>query len=292
MPLYPQETGGFSFPEIQILNNKDDVFRQYINDVEDSRKRLHTANLQAEKAAEYLTIYQYVVKPGDSVFSLAARCNIPYSAITSLNRLNGPLLPNAGNLILLPSSPGLFVPGNVESELEKLILAARQKDNKYIKLKINIAGKVENFMFFPAADFTPTERAFFLNSNFRFPLKSFRLTSNYGMRANPFSGNVVLHKGLDLAAPLGTEVFAVSDGIVTGTGYDSIYGNYVILSHSGNVSSLYGHLQKVEAVLQDQVKSASIIGRVGSTGQSTGPHLHFELRQNGKAFDPSVRLQR
>ncbi len=292
LPLCPQEAGNFLFPVIFQFDNRDDAFRQYISDVEGSRRRLRTPSLRPEEAAEHLTIYQYTVKAGDTIFSIAARCNIPYSAITSLNRLNGPLLPDIGRPILLPSSPGLFVPVNVESELEKLIGAARSADQESVELKINRAGKLEIFRFFPAADFTPTERAFFLNSNFRFPLKTFRLTSSYGMRANPVTGNIVMHKGIDLAAPSGTEVLAVSDGVVEGIGYDSIYGNYIVLSHTGNLSSLYGHLQKVETVLRAEVKSGTIIGRVGSTGQSTGPHLHFELRQNGKAFDPSGRLRR
>ncbi len=112
------------------------------------------------------------------------------------------------------------------------------------------------------------------------------------MRANPFSGNVVMHQGVDLAAPEGTEVYAAADGVVTYTGFDPIYGNYIIISHSDRWTSLYGHLQIIEAVLRTNVKSGSLIGRVGSTGQSTGPHLHFELRQDGRALNPAGKLRR
>jgi murein DD-endopeptidase MepM/ murein hydrolase activator NlpD len=100
-----------------------------------------------------------------------------------------------------------------------------------------------------------------------------------------------MHQGIDLAAPEGTEVFAVADGVVTAVGFDPVYGNYVIISHSNNYSSLYGHLQRIETVLRAEVKSGTLIGRVGTTGQSTGPHLHFELRQGGRAFDPEGRLR-
>jgi murein DD-endopeptidase MepM/ murein hydrolase activator NlpD len=110
------------------------------------------------------------------------------------------------------------------------------------------------------------------------------------MRKNPVTGNMRLHQGLDLAAPAGTEVYAAGDGVVTEIGKDSIYGNYIIIKHSGNWASLYGHLQKIGTSLHSAVKSGMLIGWVGSTGQSTGPHLHFELQQNGKARDPDKYL--
>ena len=100
-----------------------------------------------------------------------------------------------------------------------------------------------------------------------------------------------MHQGIDLAAPEGTEVFAAADGVVTAAGFDPVYGNYIIISHSNNWKSLYGHLSTIDTVLRTNVKSGNFIGRVGSTGQSTGPHLHFELRQDGKAFDPAGRLR-
>jgi murein DD-endopeptidase MepM/ murein hydrolase activator NlpD len=100
-----------------------------------------------------------------------------------------------------------------------------------------------------------------------------------------------MHQGIDLAAPEGTEVFAVADGVVTSAGFDPVYGNYIIIRHNNNWTSLYGHLQVIETVLRTELKSGNLIGRVGSTGQSTGPHLHFELRQDGRAFDPAGRLR-
>jgi murein DD-endopeptidase MepM/ murein hydrolase activator NlpD len=147
-----------------------------------------------------------------------------------------------------------------------------------------------SFFLFPGREFSSTERAFFLNRGFIFPLRSYRVTSVFGMRKNPVSGNMRFHEGLDLAAPLGTAVYAAGDGIVTEIGEDSIYGNYIVIKHSNDWASLYGHLQKVDVTLRSSVKSGMLIGRVGSTGQSTGPHLHFELRQNGKARDPDKYL--
>jgi len=288
---YAQNTADFSFPVINRLNARDTGFKQYISDVESNRKRLVTFRGKPLEVAEYLTIYQYTPREEDDFQFISARCNIPQSSLASINRLNNPLALEPGKPILLPSCPGIYIPENQKSDLEKLTGAARISSQASVKIKINRGGITETFYFFPDADFTPSERAFFLNSGFHFPLKFFRVTSEYGMRANPFSGNVGMHQGVDLAAPEGTEVYAAADGIVTFTGFDPVYGNYVVISHSDRWTSLYGHLQIIETVLRSNVKSGSLIGRVGSTGQSTGPHLHFELRQDGKPLNPAGKLR-
>jgi len=286
---------GSDFPVINRLNSADISFKQYISDVEDNRKRLTglrtRPGFSAQEPVQFLTIYKYTPVKNDDVFSISARCNIPYSTLVSLNRLSSPGAIQAGRPILLPSFPGIFIPDNMESDLERLAGAARFDSMEPVRLKINVAEKTEIFNFFPGADYTPTERAFFLNTGFRFPLRSYRMTSAYGQRKSPFTGNMTMHQGIDLAAPEGTEVYAAADGVVTALGEDPVYGIYIIISHGERWSSLYGHLQKTETVLRSIVKSGSLIGRVGSTGQSTGPHLHFELRQDGRALNPEGYLK-
>ena len=289
---HTQNSQGITFPEIARIDSRDTGFRQYISDVESNRRRLAGIRSTPLQTAEHLTIYRYITKAGDDLFTVAARCNIPYSALASLNRLNNPTSLEEGKSILLPSCPGIFIPADIESDLEKLIGVSRLENQESVELKINISGKSETFYFFPGADFTQTERAFFLNAGFfRFPLRNYRLTSSYGLRANPVTGNISMHQGLDLAAPMGTEVFCTADGIVTEIGENPVYGIYIIVNHQNRWTSLYGHLQKVETALQANVKAGTLIGRVGSTGQSTGPHLHFELRQDGRAIDPIGRLR-
>jgi len=289
---HAQNTENFPFPVITRLNNSDTGFKQFISDVENNHKRIAAARGKLLEVAEYLTIYQYTPRNEDDFLFIYARCNIPQSSLASLNRLNNPLALEKGKPILLPSCPGIFIPENPKSDLEKLTGAARLSSRESVKIKVNIAGKTETFNFFPGSDYSPSERAFFLHSGFRFPLKFFRVTSDFGMRSNPVTGNVGMHQGMDLAAPEGTEVYAAADGVVTFTGYDSIYGNYIIITHSDRWTSLYGHLQIIETVLRTNVKSGNLIGRVGSTGQSTGPHLHFELRQDGRPLNPAGKLRR
>jgi murein DD-endopeptidase MepM/ murein hydrolase activator NlpD len=293
----PQSGGApekINFPVIERMDSRDSGFRQYIADVENNRRRLFSRQNSPQAAVESLTIYQYSPRPDEDIFSLAARCNIPYSALASLNRLGNPAMVEAGKSLLLPSCPGIFIHASLESDLEKLLGAARlaAQDTGAVELAINAAGKKsEAFYFFPGDDFTPTERAFFLNSGFRFPLQTYRVTSAFGPRQNPVTGNASMHQGLDLAAPEGTGVFAAADGIVVEIGENPVYGIYIIIRHGERWTSLYGHLQKTETSLRVSVKSGSLIGRVGSTGQSTGPHLHFELRQDGQPQNPAGRLR-
>jgi murein DD-endopeptidase MepM/ murein hydrolase activator NlpD len=290
------ENGQSVFPGITRLDNGDVLFKQYLADVEAARRHLYNQqNIENSKniagwdasLAENLTIYAYTPKFDEDLLSLAARCTVPYATLATLNRLPNATAELSGS-ILLPSMPGLFIPENPHTDLEMLLTSARN-DGRGVPLTLRRGEKTERFRFIPGEDFTATERAFFLHPNFQFPLRNYRLTSAFGPRINPVTGNPRFHKGLDLAAPAGTEVFAARNGVVTAQGYDSIYGNYIIISH-GEWTSLYGHLSEIHTVLLKNVRSGSLIGRVGSTGQSTGPHLHFELRQNGIARDPEKYL--
>jgi murein DD-endopeptidase MepM/ murein hydrolase activator NlpD len=279
------------FPVITRLDSRDAGFRQYISDVENNRKLLVGHRSRPGEAAQNLTIYQYTPGLDDDIFSLSARCNVPYSSLASLNRLASPIALETGKPLLLPSCPGIFIPVDVETDMEMLLGAARSANKEAAAITVNMAGRNESFHFFPGADFSPTERGFFLNPGFRFPLRSYRLTSAFGFRLNPVTGSNAMHQGIDMAAPEGASVFAAADGLVIETGENPVYGKYIIIRHGERWTSLYGHLQKVETALRMEVKSGSLIGRVGSTGQSTGPHLHFELRQDGKALDPAGRLR-
>jgi murein DD-endopeptidase MepM/ murein hydrolase activator NlpD len=273
-----------ALPRIFRLDNRDLVFIQYQEDVENSRRSLFRRG--EGNAAETLTIYRYAPGPEEDLLSLAARCNIPYSCLATINRLPHPSLAAE---MLLPSSPGLFIPLEPASDLERLMAAARSGREG---VRLGETGPAGAFLFYPGDDFSPTERIFFLNRGFRFPLRNFTLTSAFGPRINPVTGNLRLHQGLDLAAPEGTEVFAAADGEVTETGSDPVYGNYIVIRHRDDWASLYGHLSFIGVILRQELRSGSVIGRVGSTGQSTGPHLHFELRKNGRAQDPGKYLFR
>ncbi|MDR1862510.1 MAG: M23 family metallopeptidase [Treponema sp.] len=296
--LLPGADEGYSsLPRIANLNSRDTAFVQYLGDVENSRRRLFLARERIgspeyvpARIAESLTVYTYIPKEGDDLLSLAARCNIPYGTIASLNRFVHPEDLAAGKVLLLPSMPGIFIPEEPETDLERLFVSSRNSEEGVL-ISLGGAGKPGRFRFIPGDDLTSTERVFFLNRGFRFPLRHFTLTSPYGPRVNPVTGRYGVHQGVDLAAPEGSPVYAAREGIVRDLGEDPVYGKYIIIGHNDNWVSLYGHLSKIEIALREELRSGSLIGRVGSSGQSTGPHLHFELRQNGRAQDPGRLLR-
>lgn len=117
-----------------------------------------------------------------------------------------------------------------------------------------------------------------------------RVTSHYGGRIHPITGKYTIHNGLDIAADTGTEIAAAFDGTVTAAGYSESYGYYIMLTHGDNVKTLYAHCSKLLLSEGDNVKKGDTLALVGSTGRSTGPHVHFEVRVGSYRVDPEWLL--
>ncbi|WP_066529246.1 M23 family metallopeptidase [Erythrobacter sp. CCH5-A1] len=120
----------------------------------------------------------------------------------------------------------------------------------------------------------------------RMPLEGAALTSGFGMRTHPVLGGRRQHQGIDLAAPAGTPVYATADGVVSRADWYSSYGLYISLEHGASMQTRYAHLSRLAVAAGDSVKKGDLIGYVGSTGRSTGPHLHYEVRVEGLAVNP------
>ena len=123
------------------------------------------------------------------------------------------------------------------------------------------------------------------------PLSKKIVTSGFGYRVSPITGKWKFHAGIDLAAPEGTEVYACKQGKVKTAAYSDIYGNYIVLSHNNSTTSLYAHLSQILVQKNESVATGQKIGLTGTTGASTGPHLHFEVRENGTPMDPSKMIK-
>ncbi len=117
-----------------------------------------------------------------------------------------------------------------------------------------------------------------------------RLTSPYGYRSHPISRRIAFHDGIDIGAPMGTPVYATADGVVADVGYDGGKGRTIIIDHPFGHRTLYAHLNTYEVETGDLVEKGDIIGGVGSTGFSTGPHLHYEIHEEGERIDPKKYL--
>ena len=126
------------------------------------------------------------------------------------------------------------------------------------------------------------------------PSVDVRVTSLYGERMHPIKKKMLFHKGIDIAAPIGTPIYAIADGLVkklqTKHVEGKAYGRFIIIQHEGDLASLYSQMESYSVKLGDKVNKGDIIGFVGSSGISTGPHLHFEIKKSGKTIDPSILI--
>ena len=118
------------------------------------------------------------------------------------------------------------------------------------------------------------------------PMNSFRVTSKFGIRSDPFKNSQKVHKGLDIAGPLRSKILAPAEGTVIYASKKGAYGNHVILKHANNIVTTYSHLDRILVEEGSVIKRGEAIGTQGNTGRSTGSHLHFEVKSNGKYLNP------
>lgn len=123
------------------------------------------------------------------------------------------------------------------------------------------------------------------------PVDAGTFTSGFGVRSDPFRGGAAMHAGVDLAAPIGTPIYATADGIVGRAGWSGGYGNLVELEHGRGLATRYGHLSQILVHPGQRVRRGELIAKMGSTGRSTGSHLHYEVRIDGHAVNPVPYLE-
>ena len=112
------------------------------------------------------------------------------------------------------------------------------------------------------------------------------VSSGFGPRVSPFTGRDAIHSGIDIAAPMSTPVIAPAAGTVAEAGHEKSLGNMIVVSHGYGYQTMYAHLKKIKVKVGQTLKRGDVLGQVGSTGLSTGPHLHYEVEANGRAVDP------
>ncbi len=174
------------------------------------------------------------------------------------------------------------------------------KDGKYshtgkiLYVSLNLSGKEHNIYRYSPDD-SPNNHMFFSEdgksvkrSLLRTPVKLVRVSSRYGNRQHPTLGYTKMHKGVDFAAPVGTEIYAAGHGVITEIGWKSGYGKFIQIKHSQNLSTAYAHASNFAKNLRvgSRVKQGQVIAYVGSTGRATGAHLHYEVKISGKHVNP------
>lgn len=266
---------------IRALSNNDPVYLQH----QDLLQEYLTSSTQGGDVG-FPLFMRYRPRETDTLISIAARLSLPYSTIATLNRLPSTLLPDAD--LLIPTQPGLFLHSIPATRIEQSLHDRLSATEPALVLR-GIAGS--EVAMYRGEDFTPTERTRFLTVSFSDPLPRGVISSRFGPRLNPVTGNRGFHNGLDLSAPFGTPVMSAAPGVVRSITRDRLLGLLVIVDHADGYATRYAHLQEVLIQEGALISAGEVLGRVGSTGFSTGPHLHFEIRRFGTPRDPEPYIR-
>ena len=254
----------------------------------------NAANSDADSSI--ITYQTYRVKSGDMIGFIADAFDVTQDTIISVNNIKQSRLIQPGQYLKIPSMPGIIYTVKKNGETPATI-AEKYKVNgekcasaNYVSLDTEL--KAGTSLFVPDAELDWATRQEINGDLFKKPLHArYWLSSNYGWRASPFNaGKRTFHGGVDMAVSSGTPIYAALDGTVTAVGYNATYGNYVIITHHSGYKTLYGHMKSTACRKGNFVYTNTIIGYVGSTGMSTGPHLHFTVYKNGKTINPMTVL--
>lgn len=237
----------------------------------------------------------YKVKSGDTISSIAKNFGLGnISTLIAVNGINNVRTLRAGQTLRIPNQDG--------------ITYSVQKGDSLNSLSVKFSVSVEEILdandlssrtlsigqelFIPGARMDSVSLRRAMGELFMYPIASgWRLTSHFGRRADPFTGVASNHTGIDMACPTGTPIRAAMSGKVVYVGWSNIFGNYAIINHDGGYQTLYGHMSKTLCKSGQFVSQGTQIGLVGSTGYSTGPHLHFTVYKNGSLVDPLSLLK-
>lgn len=264
-------------------------------------------SIQQEDASEYtvslpttdnslITYQTYRVKSGDMIGFIADEFNVTQDTLISVNNIRQTRLIQIGQYLKIPSMPGIIYTVKENGETPSTIAAKYKVDADKTALVNSISLDTElkagTSLFVPDAELDWVTRQEINGDLFHTPLKRrYWLSSYYGWRNSPFdSSRRSFHSGIDMASPAGTPIYAALDGRVTAVGYNATYGNYVIITHHSGYKTLYGHMKETACKKGNFVYTNTVIGYVGSTGLSTGPHLHFTVYKNGKTINPLTLL--
>ena len=256
----------------------------------DSEGYLGTKNISQSIFTKPVRYQTYTVKAGDTISGIAKRFNLSnISTLIAINDIKNVRSLRSGQKIRIPSVDGLT---HIVKSGESLSgIADKYKTSLVTLLDVNDLTtelvKKGDVLFIPGATMDATALSEALGELFKDPLGvSWRMSSPYGYRPDPFTGVRSFHTGIDMVAPLGTSIKASMAGKVAAAGYNQVYGNYVIVSHSGGYQTLYAHMTTILVKQGQNVNQGSVLGKLGSTGYSTGPHLHFSVYKNGQLINP------
>lgn len=284
--------------KINHLSMSDGVFRDFREEIlfhntglltrsKPWRRNLIKHHLNRKNRFLKLKLAIYTVKQNDSLKNIAYRSYLDVDTIISINALASSYDIDVGKKIIIPNMKGSL--HYIKEEIDLSILAAKYRIPPSILSSINNINRDVFYkgekVFIPFRKLSREERMFFSNTVFLQPVSG-RISSGFGLRQNPFKNKRTFHGGIDIVATKGTPVYSSQSGKVIFSGTAGGYGKLIVLSHKYGYKTFYGHLSKKLVSKGEWVEKGDILGRVGSTGLSTGPHLHFEIRRFNSKKNP------
>ncbi|MDR3236910.1 MAG: M23 family metallopeptidase [Spirochaetia bacterium] len=272
-------------PELTSLNPNTNSELKALR--EDVKKTLASVKggLAVDKMPK-LRFYKYRLQSGDSFWKVLTATSLDIDTLMTVNGISSPGIIKPGATIYVSNMRGVIINNESGTGLREVLL--RKKINpEYIRA---VNGSLDKkYLFVPCGEISGIQRSLFLGTGFMFPLYNGKQTSGFGRRNDPFGGRRnEFHSGIDIACPIGSRVLASRDGTVIFTGNNGGYGKLVILSHEHGYCSFYGHLSGYKVKPGQKVSRGDVIGMSGNTGRTTGPHLHFEVKKEGRSFDPGL----
>jgi murein DD-endopeptidase MepM/ murein hydrolase activator NlpD len=234
----------------------------------------------------------YRIEKGDTIGEIAKRFGLNQDTLFSFNNIKNSRLIQIGQYIKIPNQDGILYTVKTGDSLTA-ISEKYSVDSEIVKQVNNLADETilaGSKLFLPGARMNQIDVQEINGDLFSWPVRGY-VSSGYGYRISPFTGARQFHSGLDIAAPQGTPVRAAMYGRVVDTGYDTNSGNYIIIAHHGGYKTLYAHLDVIRVKAGAAVNTGDRIGDVGSTGLSTGSHLHFSVFKNGVTVNPRFLMR-
>lgn len=286
--------------EIELLTKAMTTFALEESRDYDSDGTLLNSSKISEKDMEKLfrqpvKFQTYKVQQGDTISGITKKFGLNnISTLIAVNDIGNVRTLCAGQKLKIPSLDGLFYTVQKGNSLAGLSskFGITMEDLLDVNELDSATLSVGQVLFIPGAKLDMNKLQQAMGELFKCPIQGkYRLSSLFGPRKDPFTGARSNHTGVDMACPTGTPIVAASTGTVAFTGVSPVFGNYVIIRHANGYQSLYGHMSKILAHKGQWVSQGSQIGLVGSTGYSTGPHLHFTVYKNGKLVDPLTLIK-
>nr|AGS51953.1 membrane protein [uncultured bacterium contig00003] len=235
----------------------------------------------------------HLVTPGENISTLAVNLGLNQDTIISVNKITNTRLLQIGKVLKIPNQDGILHSVKRDDTLDSIAQKYNTDPENIITANELFSGDIRygTDLFIPGAKLDWVSLQEINGDLFIWPINGI-ITSPYGYRRDPFNGTRrQFHTGLDIRGSTGTPVRAAMSGRVTRAGFDPVMGNYVVINHHSGYRTLYGHMSVIRTRNGAYVGTGERIGDVGSTGLSTGPHLHFTVYKDGVLVNPRMLMK-